>query len=68
MKKLSLFLATLAISSTVMAQGYGSLEYSDETNRSTKASNIKEAIVIGTKVGSTDYSVKMENRFCAILQ
>ena len=61
MKKLSLFLATLAISSTVMAQGYGSLEYSDETNRSTKASNIKEAVVIGTKDGSTDYSIKMEN-------
>lgn len=44
-----------------MAQGYGSLEYSDETNRATKASSIKEAIVIGNKVGSTDYSIKMEN-------
>lgn len=44
-----------------MAQGYGSLEYSDETNRATDAKNIKEAVVIGTKVGSTDYSIKMEN-------
>ena len=44
-----------------MAQGYASLEYSDETNRATSASNIKEAIVVGTKDGSTDYSIKMEN-------
>jgi len=49
------------MSVSAMAQGYTSLEYSDETNRSTKASNIKEAIVVGTKVGSTDYSLKMEN-------
>ena len=61
MKKISLFLASLAISVTAMAQGYGSLEYSDETNRATKASNIKEGVVLGTKVGSTDYSIKMEN-------
>ena len=44
-----------------MAQGYGSLEYSDETNRATNASNIKEAIVVGIKDGSMDYSVKLEN-------
>ena len=61
MKKISLFLASLAISVTAMAQGYGSLEYSDETNRATNASNIKEGVVLGTKVGSTDYSIKMEN-------
>ena len=61
MKKLSLFLATLAISASAMAQGYTSLEYYDEHNRVTKADNIKEAIVVGNKVGSTDYSVKMEN-------
>jgi hypothetical protein len=61
LKKISLFLASLAISVTAMAQGYGSLEYSDENNRVTGANNIKEAIVVGTKVGSTDYSIKMEN-------
>jgi len=61
LKKLSLFLATLVIGTSAMAQGYGSLEYSDETNRSTSASNIKEAIVVGTKSGGMDYSIKMEN-------
>ena len=61
MKKISFILASLVISFSAMAQGYGSLEYSDETNRATKASSIKEAIVIGNKVGSTDYSIKMEN-------
>ena len=66
MKKISLFLASLAISMTAMAQGYGSLEYSDETNRATNASNIKEGVVLGTKVGSTDYSIKMENSQTAL--
>ena len=66
MKKISLFLASLAISVTAMAQGYGSLEYSDETNRATNASNIKEGVVLGTKVGSTDYSLKMENSQTAL--
>ena len=61
MKKLSLFLATMAISVSAMAQGYASLEYSDETNRATDAKSIKEAIVVGNKVGATDYSIKMEN-------
>lgn len=61
MKKLSLFLATLVIGTSAMAQGYGSFEYSDEKKRSTGVSNIKEAIVVGNKVGSTDYSLKMEN-------
>ena len=61
MKKLSLFLATLVIGTSAMAQGYTSLEYSDETNRSTSASNIKEAIVVGTKSDGMDYSIKMEN-------
>ena len=58
---MSLFLATLVVSVSSMAQGYTSLEYSDEKNRETNAKNIKEAIVVGTKVGSTDYSLKMEN-------
>ena len=49
------------IGASAMAQGYTSLEYYDETNRATNASNIKEAIVVGTKDGSTDYSIKMEN-------
>jgi len=61
LKKLSLFLATLAVSVSAMAQGYSSLEYSDEKNRETNAKNIKEAIVVGNKVGATDYSIKMEN-------
>ena len=61
MKKVSLFLITSMISVAAMAQGYTSLEYYDETNRATNASNIKEAIVVGTKDGSTDYSIKMEN-------
>lgn len=54
-------MATLVVSVSAMAQGYTSLEYSDETNRATDASNIKEALVVGNKVGSTDYSLKMEN-------
>ena len=61
MKKISLFLASLAISITAMAQGYGSLEYSDESNRKTGAENIKEGLVIGNKTGGVDYSIKMEN-------
>ena len=61
MKKVSLFLITCMISVAAMAQGYTSLEYYDETNRATKATNIKEAIVVGTKAGSMDYSIKMEN-------
>ena len=51
----------MAISVSAMAQGYASLEYSDETNRATDAKSIKEAIVVGNKVGATDYSIKMEN-------
>ena len=61
MKKISFILASLVISASAMAQGYASLEYSDETNRSTSASNIKEAIVVGTKSDGMDYSIKMEN-------
>jgi hypothetical protein len=61
LKKLSLFLATLVVSVSAMAQGYTSLEYYDEHNRATGADNIKEAVVVGNKVGATDYSLKMEN-------
>ena len=58
---MSLFLASLVVSVSAMAQGYSSLEYYDEHNRTTGADNIKEAIVVGNKVGATDYSLKMEN-------
>jgi len=61
LKKLSLFLATLAISASAIAGGYASLEYSDESNRKTGAENIKEGLVIGTKMNAVDYSIKMEN-------
>jgi subtilase family serine protease len=61
LKKISLFLATMAISVSAMAQGYASLEYYDEHNRASSADNIKEAVVVGNKVGTTDYSIKMEN-------
>jgi len=61
LKKLSLVLASLVVSVSAMAQGYTSLEYYDEHNRATGADNIKEAVVVGTKDGSTDYSLKMEN-------
>ena len=46
---------------SAMAQGYASLEYSDESNRSTGAENIKQGLVIGNKTGGVDYSIKMEN-------
>jgi len=46
---------------SAMAQGYGSVEYSDENNRKTGAENIKEGLVIGNKTGGVDYSIKMEN-------
>ena len=60
--KLAVAFATLLIAGSALAAGgYASLEYSDESNRSTGADNIKEALVIGNKVGDTDYSLKMEN-------
>jgi hypothetical protein len=58
---MSFILASLVISASAMAQSYTSLEYYDEHNRATGADNIKEALVVGSKVGSTDYSIKMEN-------
>ena len=56
----ALFVAATA-TSAMAAGGYASLEYYDETNRATGADNIKEALVVGTKDGDTDYSLKMEN-------
>ena len=44
-----------------LAQGYASLEYSDESNRLTGAENIKQGLVVGNKTGGVDYSIKMEN-------
>ena len=62
MKLKSLFtIVALVVSGSAMAQGYASLEYYDETNRATDATNIKEALVVGNKVGTTDYSLKVEN-------
>ena len=58
--KLLVTVGALLIAGSAMAQ-YGSLEYSEETNRATSATNIKEALVVGTKVGSMDYSIKMES-------
>jgi hypothetical protein len=60
MKKF-IVLAALLAAGVAQAGGYASLEYSNETNRATSADNIKEAVVIGNKVGDTDYSLKMEN-------
>ena len=57
----ALLLVSLMAVGSAMANGYASLEYYDETNRVTKADNIKEALVVGIKSGSTDYSLKMEN-------
>lgn len=53
--------ALLIAGSAVAAGGYTSLEYYDETNRKTDATNIKEALVVGTKDNGMDYSIKMEN-------
>jgi hypothetical protein len=63
MKLKSLFatFATLLIAGSAFAGGYTSLEYYDEHNRKTGADNIKEALVVGTKEGAMDYSLKMEN-------
>lgn len=60
--KLAVTFASLLIAGSAMAAGsYASLEYYDETNRATDATNIKEALVVGTKDGAMDYSIKMEN-------
>jgi hypothetical protein len=61
-KQLTLALASLLIAgSAVAAGGYASLEYSDESNRKTGAENIKQGLVIGSKMDGIDYSIKMEN-------
>ena len=51
----------VAATSAMAAGGYTSLEYYNENNRVTGADNIKEALVVGTKDGDTDYSLKVEN-------
>lgn len=63
MKKVFKFLtvAFLFSAGVSFAGGYASLEYYDESNRLTGVENIKEALVVGNKVGDTDYSLKMEN-------
>lgn len=60
MKKLILT-TMLVVCGFAQAGGYTSLEYYNENNRATGADNIKEAVVVGNKVGDTDYSLKMEN-------
>ena len=57
----AVLLVSLMSVGSVMAQGYGSVEYSDESNRLTGADNIKQGLVIGNKTGGVDYSIKMEN-------
>ena len=60
--KLAVAFATLLIAgSAVAAGGYTSLEYSDESNRLTGAENINHAVVIGSKIDTVDYSIKMAN-------
>ena len=44
-----------------LAQGYASLEYSDESNRLTGAENINHGLVVGSKMSGVDYSIKMAN-------
>ena len=60
-KAIATAILVAATSTAFAAGGYASLEYSNETNRATDADNIKEALVVGTKDGDTDYSLKMEN-------
>ena len=60
--KLAVVFASLLIAgSAVAAGGYASVEYSDESNRKTGAENIKQGLVIGSKMDGIDYSIKMEN-------
>jgi hypothetical protein len=56
----ALFVAVTA-TSAMAAGGYASLEYSDESNRLTGAENINHGLVIGSKMGTVDYSIKMAN-------
>ena len=55
-----LTVAMLLSAGAVFAQGYSSIEYSDEHNRATNADNIKGALVAGIKDGARDYSIKLE--------
>ena len=56
----ALFVAVTA-TSAMAAGGYASLEYSDESNRLTGAENINHGVVVGSKMGGVDYSIKMAN-------
>ena len=60
--KLAVVFASLLIAGSALAAGgYASLEYSDESNRSTGAENINHGLVVGTKIDTVDYSIKMAN-------
>lgn len=61
MKKIVLATILASVFGIASAGGYTSLEYTNENNRVTGANNIKQGLVVGTKVGDTDYSLKMEN-------
>lgn len=59
MKKF-LVLVVLLAAGIANAGEYMSLEYTDETNRQTQVPNIKTGVIVGTKDGVNDYSLKME--------
>ena len=60
MKKVVLATILASVFGIASAGGYTSLEYTNETNRATDADNIKSGLVVGNKVGDTDYNIKME--------
>jgi hypothetical protein len=60
--KLAVAFATLLIAgSAVAAGGYATIDYNDESNRKTGAENINHGLVVGSKMGDVDYSIKMAN-------
>lgn len=56
----ALFVAVTA-TSAVAAGGYATLDYQDESNRKTGTENINHGLVVGSKMGNVDYSIKMGN-------
>jgi len=60
-KNISVFLVSMLIGASAFAGGYASLEYSDESNRLTGAENVNHGVVIGSKMDTVDYSIKMAN-------
>jgi opacity protein-like surface antigen len=60
MKKFLVLSIMALVAGLANADGYMSLEYSDETNRQTHIPNIKQGIIVGIKDGVDDYSLHME--------